>query len=77
MNYMTCLATLERMPKTEENQILAYNMEGNLGLSLLKMGNQAGHEKVANSLAQLKHLKGENSFDFASLHNNYLALNQS
>ena len=77
MNYLTCLATLEKLPKTQEHQIFTYNIEGNLGLTLLRAGNQAGLEKVETSLAQLKHIKGEKSFDYASLYNNYLALKQS
>lgn len=77
MNYRTCLATLEKLPKTEEHQIFAYNIEGNLGLTMLRIGNQAGQEKLETCLAQLKHIKGEKSFDYASLYNNYLALKQS
>jgi hypothetical protein len=35
---MTCLSMLDKLPKTQDNQMLIYNIEGNLGLTLIRLG---------------------------------------
>lgn len=71
VNYQTCISTLEKLPKSHSNQLLGYNIQGNLGLTLLKLGNSDGRDTIQRALLQLKELKGVQSYDYISLYQHY------
>jgi hypothetical protein len=48
------LAGLERLPQTQEKQILGYNIQGNLGLVFMQMGDSNGKAMIERALEQIK-----------------------
>jgi hypothetical protein len=63
---------LEKLPQTSSNQILVYNIHGNLGLVLMEIGDSSGKGIMERALNQIKEVKGENSYDYATIYQHYL-----
>jgi hypothetical protein len=58
MDYQTCLSRLEKVPSTQQNQILSCNIQGNLGLAMLQLHHPDGKTVFEGALNQIREQKG-------------------
>lgn len=66
-DYETALQMTSRLESSKHNTLLAYNIEGNLGLAMIQLHEPEGKTVFNEAVEKIKDMEGERSYDYACL----------